>query len=247
MLDLIGLDELSDRMPHELSGGQQQRVQLARSLVLETDILLLDEPLAALDAKLRKEMCIELKRLQETVGITFVHVTHNQEEAMTVADDLAVIAGGELVEVGRARALYENPQKRFTADFIGENNMFDGRVTAVYGERVQVDVGFATIVARRRENSVETGDRVALSIRSELVHIHAAAETVDDTSIQVLDGEFQRTVYLGLTISDLVRLPNGQEVLARRLTDSNPRAAAPAPGDKLRIGWRMDDVRLHVE
>ncbi|MDG1882615.1 MAG: ABC transporter ATP-binding protein, partial [Alphaproteobacteria bacterium] len=100
MTDLVGLKGLSNRMPHELSGGQQQRVQLARALILENDVLLLDEPLSALDAQLRKDMCIELKRLQKTVGISFVHVTHNQEEAMSVADRIAIIADGEMVEQG---------------------------------------------------------------------------------------------------------------------------------------------------
>ena len=109
MLDMVGLTGYGERRPHELSGGQQQRVQLARSLVLDRDILLLDEPLAALDAKLRKDMCLELKHLQEKVGITFVHVTHNQEEAMTIADRIALIADGELVEEGTARDIYEAP------------------------------------------------------------------------------------------------------------------------------------------
>ena len=114
MLELVGLDGYHERMPHELSGGQQQRVQLARALVLESDVLLLDEPLASLDAKLRKEMCLELKRIQEKVGITFIHVTHNQEEAMTIADRIAVIADGELVEEGTPREIYERPVRRFT-------------------------------------------------------------------------------------------------------------------------------------
>ncbi len=120
MLELVGLAGYNQRMPHELSGGQQQRVQLARSLVLESDILLLDEPLASLDAKLRNDMCLELKRIQEKVGITFIHVTHNQEEAMAVADRIAIIADGEIVEEGTPREIYERPAKRFTAAMIGE-------------------------------------------------------------------------------------------------------------------------------
>ncbi len=106
MLELVGLQGLNARMPNELSGGQQQRVQLARSLVLDTDILLLDEPLASLDANLRKEMCLELKHIQERVGITFLHVTHNQEEAMTIADRIAVIANGDLIEENTPREIY---------------------------------------------------------------------------------------------------------------------------------------------
>ena len=128
MMDLVGLKGLSNRMPHELSGGQQQRVQLARALILENDVLLLDEPLSALDAQLRKDMCIELKRLQKTVGISFVHVTHNQEEAMSVADRIAIIADGEMVEQGTPKEIYSNPKNKFTAEFIGEKNIFEGRI-----------------------------------------------------------------------------------------------------------------------
>ena len=120
-------------------------LQLARSLVLESDVLLLDEPLASLDAKLRKEMCLELKRLQEQVGITFIHVTHNQEEAMTIADRIAIIAGGELIEEGSPRDIYERPQKQFTAGFIGDNNLFEGTVMGQVGSDVKVDLGYARI------------------------------------------------------------------------------------------------------
>ena len=118
-LEMVGLTRFAARKPHELSGGQQQRVQLARAIVLDRDILLLDEPLAALDAQLRKDMCLELKHLQEKVGITFIHVTHNQEEAMTVADRIALVAGGRLVEHGNARDIYRAPDKTFTASIVG--------------------------------------------------------------------------------------------------------------------------------
>ena len=145
MLSMVGLEGYNRRMPHELSGGQQQRVQLARSLVLERDILLLDEPLASLDAKLRKDMCLELKRIQEKVGITFIHVTHNQEEALTVADRIAIIADGELVEEGTARDVYETPNKRFTAEFIGDNNVLEGTVADISDARIALDIGFAKV------------------------------------------------------------------------------------------------------
>ena len=128
ILELVGLKGYNGRMPHELSGGQQQRVQLARSLVLESDILLLDEPLASLDANLRKDMCHELKRIQEQVGITFIHVTHNQEEALTIADRIAIIADGKMIEEGVPKEIYERPRKKFTADFIGQNNLIGGKI-----------------------------------------------------------------------------------------------------------------------
>ena len=161
MLAMVGLEGYNRRMPHELSGGQQQRVQLARSLVLERDILLLDEPLASLDAKLRKDMCLELKRIQEKVGITFIHVTHNQEEALTVADRIAIIADGELVEEGSARDIYETPEKRFTAEFIGDNNVLQGVVDGRFGRagRPWISVSPSVDVAPRTALAAVNGRR----------------------------------------------------------------------------------------
>jgi len=244
MLEMVGLAGFGERMPHELSGGQQQRVQLARSLVLETDILLLDEPLAALDAKLRKDMCIELKRLQEKVGITFIHVTHNQEEAMTVADDLAIIASGELVEVGKSVDLYENPVHRFTADFIGENNIFDGRVSSVDGDHVNVDIGFGTVAVGARGQQVAVGSEVSISVRSELLHTIAGEDSREDAS-EILPGVHRETVYLGLTTSELITLPNGNEVLSRRISDGTD-VANISSGSAVSVGWRKQDGRLHI-
>ena len=247
MLDLVGLTGYGQRMPHELSGGQQQRVQLARSLVLNADVLLLDEPLAALDAKLRKDMCIELKRIQEKVGITFVHVTHNQEEAMVVADRIALIADGELIEEGTPRDVYERPVRRFTAGFIGENNIFDGRVTAAGGNQATVDLGFASVEAVGTGTSagVGPGDEVALSVRSELLALLAAGEA-GNGAMQSIPAEYVEQVYLGLTTSHLVRLPSGHEVMARRISDGQDDAGFE-PGQEVRVGWRTAAARLHVD
>ena len=245
MLDLVGLQGLNARMPHELSGGQQQRVQLARSLVLESDILLLDEPLAALDAKLRKDMCLELKHIQEKVGITFIHVTHNQEEAMTIADRIAIIADGDLIEEGSARDIYERPARRFTADFIGENNLFDGRVEAASGSDVAIDLGFAKVrIAAGGTPGAKTGDEVCVSIRSELLELRASGGESDDAT-QSIPATYVEEVYLGLTTSHLVRLPDGKEIAVRRI--SEPQGAdAFAPGQDVRIGWTTADARLHL-
>ena len=244
MLELVGLGHLNARMPHELSGGQQQRVQLARSLVLERDILLLDEPLASLDANLRKDMCLELKRIQEKVGITFIHVTHNQEEAMTIADRIAIIADGRLVEEGTARDVYERPAKRFTAEFIGENNLIDGRVAASAGGRVKVDAGFATIAVDSGGTDAKMGDAVSISVRSEKLRLLDPGAAADDT-MQTIPAEYVEAVYLGLTTSYLVKLENGSEISVRRLSDVDPDAAF-APGQRVSVGWRTADARLHV-
>ncbi len=246
MLDLVGLEGLNARMPHELSGGQQQRVQLARSLVLESDILLLDEPLAALDAKLRKDMCLELKRIQEQVGITFIHVTHNQEEAMTIADRIAIIADGRLVEEGAPRDIYRRPQKRFTAGFIGENNLFDGKVMEVADGVAEVDLGFARLaIGLDGISAIRVADKATISVRSEALEIvPAGAAPADD--MLIIPATYVREVYLGLTTSDLVRLPNGDEIIVRRLS-SGAGIRAAETGGEIRIGWHKGDARLHVE
>ena len=245
MLELVGLEGYNKRMPHELSGGQQQRVQLARSLVLESDILLLDEPLASLDAKLRKDMCIELKRLQERIGITFIHVTHNQEEAMTIADRIAVIADGRLVEEGSPREIYARPRRRFTADFVGENNILEGRVTHVNGERLTVDTGFASIDVIAPDAVPSVGSGVALSIRSErLILLPDGGDPADD--MQCIPATYLEEVYLGLTTMHLVRLPNGDEVSVRLLSDESAGARVSA-NQPVQIGWQIGEARLHID
>jgi len=244
MLDLVGLAGYQERMPHELSGGQQQRVQLARSLVLDRDVLLLDEPLASLDEKLRKEMCLELKRIQEQVGITFIHVTHNQEEAMTVSDRIAIIAGGRLVEEGTPREIYERPMRRFTAEFIGEARIFDGAVESADRDRARVDIGIGKAEVEVRGASVREGDAVAVSIRSELLELLAPGAT-GDPGLQSVPATYEKTIYLGLTSSHRVRLSDGSEVGVRRL--SGGREATPIePGSPVRLAWRLEYARLHT-
>lgn len=244
-LSQVGLTQFAHRKPHELSGGQQQRVQLARAIVLDRDILLLDEPLAALDAQLRKDMCLELKHLQEKVGITFVHVTHNQEEAMTVADRIALIANGSLVEVGKARDIYRAPEKTFTASFVGENNMLRGKVSQANGNSVIVDVGGANLNVDRRGLCVTEGQEVDMSIRSECVvldHVNGTNAPEDGASIS---GTVLESVYLGLTTSHIVRLPDGTEMTSRVIADSDD--SLPQAGSPVRLSWKPSDIRLHVE
>ncbi|MEL7467769.1 MAG: ABC transporter ATP-binding protein [Pseudomonadota bacterium] len=236
MLDTVGLDGLGNRKPHELSGGQQQRVQLARALVLDRDILLLDEPLAALDAQLRKDMCLELKHLQEKVGITFIHVTHNQEEAMTVADRIALIADGKLVEQGSAREVYEAPNRRFTASFVGENNLLDGRITTVSDGIATVETGGGAIAVPSIGTASE-GAKAAVSIRSELV----ALSNAEDAQ---LSGTYVESVYLGLTTSHRVVLADGSQITARVVSGTG---ATPEPGAPVHLSWPADAARLHID
>ena len=240
MLDVVGLQGYENRKPHELSGGQQQRVQLARALVLDRDILLLDEPLAALDAQLRKDMCLELKHLQEKVGITFIHVTHNQEEAMTVADRIALIADGDLVEAGAAREIYCAPEKSFTASFVGENNMLGGFVRKTNKATTEIGLGDEAISTLTRNSIVKKGDNVSLSIRSELVKI---AQSKGPKPKHSLDATYIESVYLGLTTTHLFELGTGEKMMARTIADSDERVLKA--GEKVRLTWRDGDLRLH--
>ena len=184
MLDLVELSAYGGRKPAQLSGGQQQRVALARALINRPQVLLLDEPLGALDLKLRRQMQIELKRIQTEVGITFVHVTHDQEEAMTMADTVAVMNGGVIEQMGSPEELYEHPRTTFVANFLGQSNLIRGSVTGVEGADAQVDVQGNRLVApqvRSSQGSVAGDDEVWVGIRPEKVVLasagHRAART----------------------------------------------------------------------
>ena len=248
MLEMVGLAGYQDRKPHELSGGQQQRVQLARSLVLDRNILLLDEPLAALDAQLRKDMCLELKHLQEKVGITFIHVTHNQEEAMTVADRIALIANGDLVESGNAQQIYERPARRFTASFVGENNLLDGTVVAVDETHATVQTTDAQIKVALRGAKPSKDQAVTVSVRSERCRL-GRAQGNDGSRVT---GQWKESVYLGLTVSHRVVLSNGHEMVARVVAgESSSPDVTPdqlyAPGDTVNLHWNESDAQLHLD
>ena len=244
MLALVGLSGYGERKPWELSGGQQQRVQLARALVLETNIILLDEPLAALDDNLRKDMCYELKHLQEKVGITFVHVTHNQGEAMTVADRIAIIADGELVEHGSAREIYRRPERRFTAEFIGENNIFEGTVVRATDSDVVLDVGFGEVTVGARDKRPAAGSSASFSVRSELMRLIIDSRA-DADAFQVFPAKYQEKIYLGLTTQHRVTLVNGREVIARAISDEEDSLDCET-GQEVFVGWQTGDGRFHV-
>lgn len=244
MLEMVGLSGYDERKPHELSGGQQQRVQLARALVLDRDILLLDEPLAALDAQLRKDMCLELKHLQEKVGITFVHVTHNQEEAMTVADRIALIADGNLVEHGNAQQIYEAPVRRFTASFVGENNLLDGTIQRIEANNAWIQIGAGEITAPLDDTNPAVGDKVTVSLRSELLQLDLSGKAATSPG-HFLSGHWREGVYLGLTTSHRVRLADDSELNCRIVSGSNQRES-PQPGQPVQVIWQPGSARLHT-
>jgi len=241
MMDLVGLSGLSDRKPHELSGGQQQRVQLARALILENDVLLLDEPLSALDAQLRKDMCIELKRLQKTVGISFVHVTHNQEEAMSVADRIAIIADGEMVEQGTPKEIYSNPKKKFTAEFIGEKNILNGVVIDFSKSKILVNIEKDEIEVANNNYAISKNQKISLSIKSESIEITKGSANKSKGAKNSISGKVTEITFLGQFIRYLVLLNNNQEIQVR----SHNEVRGVSLNDQVNLTWSLDDFLIH--
>jgi spermidine/putrescine transport system ATP-binding protein len=214
-LALVQLEGKEQRRPSQLSGGQQQRVALARALVLNPAVLLLDEPLGALDAKLRKALQIELKALQETVGITFVYVTHDQEEALTMSDRIAVMNHGRIQQVGSPREIYESPSNVWVADFLGTSNVLHALVSSTGSEETLVRVGDLEMVAAASGGRVRSGDEVKLVVRPERVKLEAQGSSGQNR----LPGMVERIVFQGSSTQVIVRLVTGEQLRAAVSTD----------------------------
>ncbi len=213
MLDLVELGSLARRKPSQLSGGQQQRVAVARALINRPDVLLLDEPLGALDLKLRRQMQIELKRIQMDVGTTFVHVTHDQEEAMTMADTVAVMNAGRIEQMGHPADIYETPQTVFVANFLGQSNLIEGRRTGTSGEFGVIEAhGLSFMVPSDR--CFCSGSDVTLGVRPEKITVLDAvdAEQVPDGHNR-LEGRVTDVSYAGVSTQYLIDAPWGQELI----------------------------------
>jgi spermidine/putrescine transport system ATP-binding protein len=238
-LEMVRLSHLEQRRPAELSGGQQQRVALARALVNHPTVLLLDEPLGALDLKLRKDMQVELKELQRRVGITFVYVTHDQEEALTMSDRIAVMHDGRVLQEGTPREIYDQPTTRFVADFIGLTNFLDGEVVELKDKRVLVKTGDALTVWCENQGAPMTqGSAVTIAVRPEKIEMSEQPPTATPNCWrgQVLTG-----VFLGEQTEYLVRLDHGPEVVVRRQNlRVNGRGPAASPGSFLYLAWAPD-------
>ncbi len=200
MLALVKLDDYTSRLPQQLSGGQQQRVALARALANRPKVLLLDEPLSALDLKLRKVMQIELKRIREDTGITFIFVTHDQEEALTMSDRIAVMNEGRIIQVGTPTEIYEDPADRFVADFIGDTNFLDAECCAAGEGRFMLAEGVEIQAGSR--NDLEPGQRVTLAIRPERAAIGDSAEAL-------MSGTLENVVYFGTDTTYHIALAGG--------------------------------------
>ncbi|MCU1538345.1 MAG: transporter ATP-binding protein, partial [Humibacillus sp.] len=211
MLELVELGSQARKKPAQLSGGQQQRVALARALINKPEVLLLDEPLGALDLKLRRSMQIELKRIQTDVGLTFIHVTHDQEEAMTMADTVAVMNKGVIEQMGAPAELYENPASTFVANFLGQSNLIEGTVRGRAADVVTVDMhGIGVSVPAGRSHT--DGDRGWVGIRPEKVLIGEEGEALDAPGNTIPGGVVTDVSFFGVSTQYLVRMPWGQEL-----------------------------------
>jgi spermidine/putrescine transport system ATP-binding protein len=237
VLAMVQMGAFAERRPRELSGGQQQRVAVARAIVNNPSVLLLDEPLGALDLKLRKEMQIELKQLQRRLGITFIYVTHDQEEALTMSDRIAVMNGGKLEQVATPVAIYDRPRTRFVAGFVGETNLLSGTVErSEAGAWLLVPGGRVPI-----QCSPETraGDAAHLSIRPEAVTVRIAADGEGPAPsgggvTGVLHGKVEETIFVGSMWKTIIRLADGEKLVATEPPSSH---GYVDPGTPVRVEW----------
>ncbi len=230
MLRLVELPEHGGRRPKQLSGGQQQRVALARSLVVEPTVLLLDEPLGALDLKLRRQMQLELKRIQERVGITFIYVTHDQEEALTMSDRIVVMSAGKIEQEGSAEEIFERPRTRFVADFMGAQNILDADVVDADAQSARLRFGGGTLAVS--EAGLLPGETVGVMIRPEKIQLSADGAGVPAT--------VHERVYKGATMSYQLALADGTRLVADSMHGDH--AERFAPGDMVSVTMQPRDL-----
>jgi spermidine/putrescine transport system ATP-binding protein len=241
-LERVGLKDEANRKPRQLSGGQQQRVALARALVNRPAVLLLDEPLGALDLKLRKNLQIQLKEIQRAVGITFVYVTHDQEEALTMSDRIAVMNQGVIEQVDDPETVYEHPATTFVAGFIGVSNLMPGEVTSVNGSTAQLRLD-AGVEVSTEASGASVGERAHAVVRPEKLDIHPAGS--DSAGGPSVEGSIESSVYLGTATQVVVRLGDGtaMTVLVPN-ADTEARRRLPGPGDAVRLAWSSENIHM---
>ena len=232
ILASVRLEGYESRRPAQLSGGQRQRVALARALVNEPAALLLDEPLGALDLKLRKEMQLELKAIQQRTGTTFVYVTHDQEEALTMSDRIAVMNGGKVEQVDTARAVYDRPATEFVADFIGTSNLLSLRVDRREGGTVAMDLGEGMSIVAPDPGG--PGESVSITVRPEKVCLG----TEPGPGWSCLRGRVAQNVFLGSVTQLIIELQTGETLTVHELNDDEE-AARLAPGAEVTLGWAI--------
>jgi len=237
MLRLVSLEGYEERRPGELSGGQRQRVALARALINQPSVLLLDEPLGALDLKLRKQMQLELKRIQGEVGITFIFVTHDQEEAMTISDRIAVMNKGKIEQLGRPEDVYERPATQFVAEFLGASNLIDGTYRGERDGWGTVELGGGDTIRIPRGAQSASGSPVRVGVRPEKLHVYGNGGEVpaDHNSI---GATLRNAVFVGVSYQYFFDASGGRQLSA--FDRNSGGGAIAAPGARVRLAWRPE-------
>ncbi len=236
-LSMVQLDAFAGRYPAQLSGGQQQRVALARALVFEPQLVLMDEPLGALDKQLREHMQMEIKHIHQRLGVTVVYVTHDQSEALTMSDRVAVFHQGEIQQIAPPRDLYESPRNTFVAQFIGENNRFAGELVERSGDTCTVQLGRGEKVQALAVNVGQPGDAVSLSIRPERIRLNTAAEGCDNR----FSGRVSEFIYLGDHVRVRLEVCGKTDFFVKQpIAELDPGLAV---GDVIPLGWQVEHVR----
>lgn len=239
MVRLLGTER---RKPNQLSGGQQQRIALARALINKPMVLLLDEPLGALDLKLRKEMQLELKTLQREVGITFIYVTHDQEEALTMSDRIAVMDKGIALQVGEPEEIYERPANKFVADFIGETNFIDAVVCAQQGDVVDLEIPESGTVHIQSTRNFTNGQKVSVAVRPEKLRLNVQIENGNN-----LSGTVEDIVYIGTDTHYGIRLRGGQKVRIREQNVTSGHKSIAKVGEEVQVAFTHTSPRVLTE
>lgn len=235
-LELVKLQGYGDRYPKQLSGGQQQRIALARAIIFRPQVLLMDEPLGALDKKLREHMQLEIKHLHEELGLTVVYVTHDQAEALTMSDRVVVLNQGRIEQVGKPDELYDKPRNKFVADFIGETNLLEGRIVNEEGNSIRIETLGGMKISALQTEEVK-GEDVSISIRPEKVILLENDQKVQN----MYTGQVEEVIYVGETTKFKVALKGAGEKLFVKL-HSRKGTPKPSKGDIVQVGWDNDDM-----
>ena len=240
-LEMVRLGGFGARRPVQLSGGPQQRVAVARALVFEPKLVLMDEPLGALDKQLREQMQLEIRRLHSALGVTMVYVTHDQAEALTMSDRIAVFHRGRIQQLDRPERLYEAPVNAFVARFIGENNRFDGTLQTVNGDRCSIRIAGDTAIEGSLAAPLPAGTPVTVSLRPERVQIGAPGHTIGATAGCSLGGTLREVIYLGDHVRARIALPGNDDFTVKRPIDEAGRL--PAIGGAVELSWVPEHCR----
>ena len=241
-LEMVRLPGMEMRRAKQLSGGQQQRIALARALVNKPEVLLLDEPLGALDLKLRKEMQLELKNLQREVGITFIYVTHDQEEALTMSDRIAVMSKGKALQIGRPEEIYERPENKFVADFIGETNFLDGVVKGQDGKIVEIDLTDSGLIHVESSRTFTNGQHVSVAVRPEKLRLNNEIDGGNNVK-----GRVEEVIYIGTDTQYGIRFPGGQKARVREQNISQSQKEIARLDDDVTVSFTMTSPRILTE